>query len=180
MIERIQSCDNPGFFFLARRGCEVVNVDYVPRFFFTPQIIEKRPPLAPTARRAGWEDCSILLNLIPRTAFVPLVRNGEETPREVVREHVRRLRDLQENDISKRGWLLDVLACVDLLNSPIFSLQQVYCYEAHLAKLHPRNNNIYAKIRQQLQVLRDRGIIEFLGKGQYRKIHTYIQGKPTP
>lgn len=34
---------------------------------------------------------------------------------------------------------------------------------------HPNNNNIRAKIRQQLQQLRDRSIISFLGKGYYKK-----------
>jgi len=37
-----------------------------------------------------------------------------------------------------------------------------------LAKLHPKNKHIPDKIRQQLQVLRDHGIIEFLGRGEYR------------
>ena len=36
--------------------------------------------------------------------------------------------------------------------------------------LNPQNHNVEAKIRQQLQILRDLGFIEFLGKGQYRKI----------
>ena len=31
------------------------------------------------------------------------------------------------------------------------------------------NNNIEAKIRQQLQILRNKGIIEFLERGHYRK-----------
>jgi type II restriction enzyme len=34
--------------------------------------------------------------------------------------------------------------------------------------LHPQNRNIEAKIRQQLQMLRDHGLIEFLGNGRYR------------
>jgi type II restriction enzyme len=32
---------------------------------------------------------------------------------------------------------------------------------------HPSNNNIQAKIRQQLQFLRDRNIIDFIGHGKY-------------
>jgi len=34
---------------------------------------------------------------------------------------------------------------------------------------HPQNQNVKPKIRQQLQILRDRGFIEFLGNGYYRK-----------
>ncbi len=33
---------------------------------------------------------------------------------------------------------------------------------------HPENHNVKAKVRQQLQFLRDKGVIEFLGSGQYR------------
>ena len=36
-----------------------------------------------------------------------------------------------------------------------------------LQKKYPWNHNIRPKIRQQLQVLRDRGLISFLGNGQY-------------
>ena len=33
---------------------------------------------------------------------------------------------------------------------------------------HPANHNVKAKVRQQLQFLRDKGVIEFMGRGQYR------------
>jgi type II restriction enzyme len=39
----------------------------------------------------------------------------------------------------------------------------------HLQKLHPANRHVRDKIRQQLQVLRDLGLIEFLGRGGYRQ-----------
>ena len=43
---------------------------------------------------------------------------------------------------------------------------------ADLLKLkYPENNHIKDKIRQQLQVLRDRGIIEFVQRGHYRKVY---------
>ena len=37
----------------------------VPKHFFVPDIIEKRKPLAETARRAGWIGCNIVLKNIP-------------------------------------------------------------------------------------------------------------------
>lgn len=49
-----------------------------------------------------------------------------------------------------------------------FTLADVYRYEDELARLHPRNRHVRDKIRQQLQVLRDLGIVEFLGGGRYR------------
>ena len=48
-----------------------------------------------------------------------------------------------------------------------FSLPEVYAHEAALARLHPQNRSIRPKIRQQLQILRDLGLIEFLGGGTY-------------
>ena len=46
----------------------------------------------------------------------------------------------------------------------------MYQFEDILKVKHPRNNNIRPKIRQQLQFLRDKGFIEFLGDGKYRKV----------
>jgi type II restriction enzyme len=36
---------------------------------------------------------------------------------------------------------------------------------------HINNNNVEAKIRQQLQLLRDKGFIEFAERGNYREVH---------
>jgi type II restriction enzyme len=44
----------------------------------------------------------------------------------------------------------------------------MYGFEARLAALYPGNINVRPKIRQQLQALRDRGWLEFLGRGRYR------------
>jgi len=35
---------------------------------------------------------------------------------------------------------------------------------------YPNNNFIKDKIRQQLQLLRDKGILEFTSRGNYRKL----------
>jgi len=51
-----------------------------------------------------------------------------------------------------------------------FSLSEVYAFESVLSQMHPQNHNVKAKIRQQLQFLRDKNIIEFLGNGMYRKL----------
>ena len=41
-------------------------------------------------------------------------------------------------------------------------------FEERLSRLYPGNHNVRPKIRQQLQVLRDRGWLEFVGRGRYR------------
>jgi type II restriction enzyme len=49
-----------------------------------------------------------------------------------------------------------------------FELDDVYCFEDRLRSVYPNNNNIRPKIRQQLQVLRDHGYLDFVARGQYR------------
>src|SRR6266849_5616091 len=49
----------------------------VPHFAFTLSTLEKRPPLAPTARRAGWVGCNILLVRIPPYARIRLIDDGK-------------------------------------------------------------------------------------------------------
>jgi type II restriction enzyme len=72
--------------------------------------------------------------------------------------------------VSARGWLIDVLAIVRSLKKTEFYLADVYAHEATLYQAHPKNLNIRPKIRQQLQKLRDLGIIQFLGEGRYRSL----------
>jgi len=68
------------------------------------------------------------------------------------------------------GWRLDTFNILSKIPTNIFKLEQVYAYQQHLRGLHPENRYIKAKIRQQLQELRDLGLIEFLGGAVYRKL----------
>lgn len=65
---------------------------------------------------------------------------------------------------------MDVLNCVNKIPVHVFSLEDMYSFEPELQNKHPENHNVKPKIRQQLQLLRDRGFIEFLGNGMYRKL----------
>jgi hypothetical protein len=60
------------------------------------------------------------------------------------------------------------MKCVEAIGHESFTLADAYVFEERLAALYPGNNNVRPKIRQQLQVLRDRGWLEFLGRGRYR------------
>jgi hypothetical protein len=68
------------------------------------------------------------------------------------------------------GWRLDTFNVVQNIPANVFELHQVYEQKQKLQEIHPDNRNIEAKIRQQLQELRDLGLIEFLGSGIYRKL----------
>ena len=69
------------------------------------------------------------------------------------------------------GWRKDVFGCLLNIAKDVFILDEVYKFEKQLFHLHPENRNVRPKIRQQLQVLRDMGLIEFTArKGVYRKL----------
>lgn len=144
------------------------NLFMVPRFAFPLSCLEKRKALGPTARRKGWVGCNILLSSIPLDARIQLIVEGVPVPVARVREQYRRLRPLAKLKHETRGWTLDVLNAVRTIGRREFTLGEVYAHEAALARLHPGNLHIRDKIRQQLQVLRDLGFVEFLGKGSYR------------
>ena len=146
----------------------VQTVILIPHFAFALSAVERRKPLAATARRAGWVGCNILLDKIPAHARISVVSEGTPlTPREV-RSSYNRLRPLEKLQVEKRGWTLDVLQVVQSLGKLEFTLADVYAHAGSLAKLHPNNRHVRDKIRQQLQILRDLGLLTFLGSGSYR------------
>lgn len=171
MIERINSENNPNFFFLTyTRQLTVQDFLIIPKQFFTPEVIIKRPPLAQTARRAGWVGCNIDLSKISDFGKVFLVKNSEIIDSHIVNESFQKTLFLREKSKEAKGWILDIMHCVDSIPKSSFTLDEVYQFESHLKLKYPANHFIKDKIRQQLQILRDKGIIEFLGRGNYKKI----------
>jgi len=49
-----------------------------------------------------------------------------------------------------------------------FKNEDVYGLAGELEKLHPDNRHVRDKIRQQLQVLRDAGLLLHVGRGCWR------------
>ncbi|WP_448041011.1 DpnI domain-containing protein [Bradyrhizobium liaoningense] len=168
--ERLAASINPNLLLMNydRASLAVVNLFIVPKHFFVPEIIQERKPLAATARRAGWIGSNILLGKVPESGKIHIVQNRVIRPKEQVLEEWRKTLFLRSEPLESRGWLLDVMKCVEALRKHEFTLDDVYGFEQHLADLYPGNQNIRPKIRQQLQYLRDRGFIEFLSRGNYR------------
>ena len=172
MIQRITSNSNPDFFFMSYSAKELCVTDFivVPKCFLVPDMIEKRKPLAQTARRAGWVGCNILIDKIPEQARISVISAGRVNNSQAVVEKLGKINRLAVRDINSRGWIVDVLQCINAIPKRDFELSEVYAFERELQIRHPQNNNIRAKIRQQLQLLRDKGFVEFSGNGHYRKI----------
>jgi len=171
MISRLQSSRNPNFFLLnySLANFNVLNFFVVPKYFFVPDIIEKRKPLSENARRKGWVGCNILLQDIPQSGRIFFVKNTKvQEKEEILRSWGKTLFLKEEKKISAKGWILDTMKCIDRLDKREFSLNEIYAFEKELSLKYPKNRHVKDKIRQQLQFLRDKRYLTFLGKGKYR------------
>jgi type II restriction enzyme len=171
MIDRINSTNKPNFFFMTYL-LELLTVNdffIVPKHFFTSEMIEKRKPLLKPARRAGWIGSNILFSKIPKAGQIFYIENGNIiNKQDILNKWQKTIFLKQIKKPEAKGWILDIMKCIDALNKKDFTLKDIYSFENDLAILHPNNRNIKAKIRQQLQFLRDKEYLEFVGAGQYR------------
>lgn len=172
MIERINSNDNPNFFLLnyTKNTWQVNNFLIIPKHYFVSDIIEKRKPLSITARRAGWVGCNINISKVPEIGRIYLVENSKVLDKAKVLVKWNSTEFLKSKNSEAKGWILDIMHCIDKINKIQFSLEDMYKFETTLKLKHPENNHIKDKIRQQLQFLRDKRLIEFTGRGNYKKI----------
>jgi type II restriction enzyme len=105
---------------------------------------------------------------------IEVIRHG------VVRDKVEVIGQWKQSDTllraepARRGWLADTLTCVERLFST-FTLDEMYAFEKELAAKHPENHHIRPKIRQQLQLLRDLGLVKFISPGMYQYLGTPSQ-----
>ena len=165
----------PHYAFLDYNGAHwtVTGLFVVPGHFITRSVIQRTPPLKPTARRAGWVGSNILLGQVPPEGRIRLVSEGLPSDPAVVREEWSKVDFLRSDIRASGGWGAEVLTCVRRMETetgrPVFTLQEFYSrFAEELSRLHPENRNVEAKIRQQLQVLRDGNLLEFVGRGRYQ------------
>jgi type II restriction enzyme len=230
MMNAIRHDETPNFYFLHYPSTlklrwasdlatwRVKNLLLVPSFAFPPSAIIKRPPLSPTARRAGWIGCNFALNRIPVEARIAIVitRSSGREPApislgesresqsrltsaatvivspEEVREKFKRVKPLKDISVTQRGWTLDVLNAIRrlvdsrrrghesgvvagkrpslLTSAPTgeFTTADAYAFTRELEKLYPDHRHVRDKIRQQLQVLRDTGLLLHVERGVWR------------
>jgi type II restriction enzyme len=172
MIERINSENNPNFFFLNYNSRELTVRDFIviPKHFFIDDIIEERKPLSQNARRAGWIGCNILLNGIPESGKIHFIKNNQTIERSDILSAWNKTEFLSKQKKESRGWTIEVMKLLDKIQTHDFYLKDIYKFENDLKNKFPNNNFVKDKIRQQLQVLRDKNIIDFLGNGHYKKV----------
>src|SRR4029077_20452738 len=114
----------PHFFFLnySLANLSVQNFIVIPKYYFIDDIIEKRKPLAATARRAGWIGCNILLNNIPSTGRIFLVKNGEVLNKKQVIETWAKTSFISKQSNESKGWTLEILKLIERIPNKEFKL----------------------------------------------------------
>ncbi|MEW6623383.1 MAG: phospholipase D-like domain-containing protein [Bacillota bacterium] len=68
------------------------------------------------------------------------------------------------------GWKKAVFSALKFIEKQVFTTSDFSLIVPYLQNKYPANNNIEAKIRQQLQELRDLGLVKFEGNGVYKKL----------
>ncbi|HYC74426.1 DpnI domain-containing protein [Brevundimonas sp.] len=173
MQTRLAAADNPSLFVMRYDAAAnaVTDLIVVPRQFFTAAIVRPKTPTWPKGRSAPWQGSTILIGLVPDAGRIPLIRAGVPVPQAEVRDRWRSTLFLRDAAAPARGWLLAVMKAVEAVGRDAFTLEDVYAQEATLAALYPGNSNVRPKIRQQLQLLRDRGWLAFGDRrGTYRRV----------
>ena len=167
MLSAVKSDTSPALLVMRYDMIEwmVRDLIVIPSFALTEHAIIPRKPLSVNARRAGWIGCNIDLSKIAPNARVRLVEQGVAQSRQFVTDSYARLRPLQSIEVKQRNWTLAVLNGIENLPKRQFTTKEAYQMETAISQTFPRNKNIRPKIRQQLQVLRDLGIIKHLERG---------------
>lgn len=168
MIERLESSTNPNFFVLQyNKNLEVLNYIAIPKYFIRPEDIIPRKKWIPN--RPDYIMCNISMKWIPESWKVFYIKNWESiSKKEILQEWNKTIFLKEKKNIESKGWILDIMKCIEMLHKKDFTLQEIYNFEPILKQKYPNNNFIKDKIRQQLQFLRNKWYLEFVSNGKYR------------
>ena len=136
--------------------------------FLTTAVVRKRPKPhhRPKTGKEYWM-CDLNLAAIPSDGKIVVVGGGEARPHALARREFRESMRFADVPLRKRGWAALVLANVRKMGKTEFTLKDIYAYEEAMHAIYPKNSHVRPKIRQQLQVLRDLGYLEFPERGRY-------------
>lgn len=169
MLQKVTTGEAPTLCLLERTpDWHVRGLTAIHSSFLMPAMIVARPPLGPEARRAGWVGCNIRLDGIETDGEVDVISKGVVQPEKEVRRRFQRFLPLAGKSADARGWTLLTLRLVRGMGMKEFSLADIYKLEGQFGKAYPGNRHVRDKIRQQLQILRDLGLLAFEGRGEYR------------
>jgi type II restriction enzyme len=172
MLRRIRAAEAPALMLLhySPEWC-VQQLVAIHPVFLTPKVVMKRKT-AHTRPRTGaqYQMCDLNLTLIPPDGKIVLVGDGQARPEADARREFRESKRFADVPLAKRGWAALVLAAVRKIGKTEFTSKDIYAFADQFHSVYPKNSHIEPKIRQQLQVLRDLGYLEFPERGRYRML----------
>ena len=131
-IERLKSASNPNLLLLSYDfdNASVKDICIVPKHFFVPEIVEQRnsPWLRQPAALAG-SDQTYCWGKFPESGRIHVVQNGILVPRENVLERWRQTLFLRALPANARGWLIEVMKCVETFGAREFEIDDIYAFE---------------------------------------------------
>jgi type II restriction enzyme len=170
MMQTIREGRTPTFLLLEYSASwSIQRLRAIHHSLITESAIQPRKPLAVSARRAGWIGCNIVLPAIALQGQIPILSGGAMHPKTETRQAFSRLERISTLPSTDRTWAATVLRLTERLPK-VFSLNDIYDFESELSLAFPKNQHIKPKIRQQLQFLRDAGLVKFCGRGVYERI----------
>ena len=110
-----------------------------------------------------------MLDSIPNSGKIFYIKDGKKEDKNKILDDWNQTSFLkQSTNLKAKDWLLDIIKCIDKIDKNNFTLNDIYQFENNLKIKHPENNNIQAKIGQQLQFLRDKDYLKFESRGKYK------------
>ena len=168
-----EMANNPMHLFILKyaKDYTIKNFLVVPKYFFIPEIIQKRNTSKVKQKNWKirlWTWWNILFDKIPESWKIHYISNWTYKTRTEILKEWEKVKFLEKEKSSSKGWIFDIMICIEKLNKREFTLQDIYAFENELKLKHPKNNNIKPKIRQQLQFLRNKKYLEFIEKWKYK------------
>ena len=169
MCQRIRADGTPNLLamYYDRSNWQVNSLILIPRFAFSEAAIEKRRPARVQGRTKLWVGCNILLGRIPVEARLLVIENGKPVDPRRSEEPMLRVRKPWPRLIpgSAGHW-----TCWPQF-APSESNRSLWQRRIHWKGKWPSSIPPTGHVRQDspaTQVLRDAGLLDFVGRGAYR------------
>jgi len=167
MTDYIRRMMSPTFVLLRyTRDRTVPQVAAVHCVFITKDAIVPRKPLT---ARPSYVMCSVRLADIPMQAKISVVENFSFVKKDKVREQFQKLSSLENRQVKGRGWMALILNLTQRLPAGNFRVDDLLAFRNEIEKQFPDNRHVREKVRQQLQFLRNAGLVQFVdNRGTFR------------
>lgn len=168
MIDKITNNTNPHFFFLnyEKSNYEIINFVAVPKYLFMPDMIIPRNK--GLKNRPNYIMCNINISTIPESGKIFFIREKKIEEKNKIIDNWNKTKFLNNTNLNQKGWLIDIMFCIEKMKKQDFTLKELYNFVPYLKTKYPNNNFIEDKIRQQLQILRDKNYLSFEARGKYK------------